>query len=105
VGYNEDLLPLADQIEIVFKLELSPDLEVLVTKYGQSILSAKNSKKEFSKTIKTALKRILSNLSRNYTEGLLEKYFSHDGLALFISNILIDLSKKHINEELTKLNH
>jgi hypothetical protein len=105
MGYNEDLLPLADQIEIVFKLEMTPELEVLSKKYGKSVLSTKNSKKEYSKLIKSGIKRILSNLSPKYTEYLLDKYFSHDGLALFISNILIDLSKSSINNELSKLTH
>lgn len=103
MSYNEDLLPLADQIEIVFKLEMSSDLNLLVKKYGKSILSTKNSKKEFSKIIKTYLRRVLLNLSEKYSNKLLDMYFSKDGLGLFISNILIDLSKKRIDEELMKL--
>jgi len=103
MGYNDDLLPLADQIEIVFKLELSPELEDLSKKYGESMLINKNSKKDFSKLIKISLRRILSNLSKKYIETLLDEYFSQDGLALFISNILIDLSKSIIDTELVKL--
>jgi len=100
MGYNEDLLPLADQINIVFKLELSPVLTTLVNKYGTTILSGKNSKKEFSKELKRSLKKVLTNLSKNYLEQvMLGKYFSQEGLGLFISNILIDLSKSYINEQ------
>jgi hypothetical protein len=96
MGYNEDLLPLADQINIVFKLELSPILTTLVNKYGTTTLSGKHSKKEFSKELKKALKKILTNLSKNYTNKLLDNYFSQEGLGLFISNILIDESTKFI---------
>ena len=62
-----------------------------------------NSKiKDFSKLIKTYLKRVLSNLSKKYLENLLDKYFSQDGLVLFISDVLIDLSKVKINENISK---
>ena len=99
MGYNEDLLPLADQLNIVFKLELAPILITLVNKYGNTVLSGKNSKKEFSKEIKKAMKGILTNLSKNYVGMLLEKYFSQAGLSLFITSILIDQSKEFIVEQ------
>ncbi|MBC8427610.1 MAG: hypothetical protein H8D97_01830 [Proteobacteria bacterium] len=105
MGYNEDLLPLADQINIVFKLELSSELSALINKYGDSLLSSKNSKKEFSLGIKKALRKVIKNLSEKYITGIiLDKYFSEDGFALFISNILIDLSKSYINEQSENIN-
>ena len=96
MGYNDDLLPLADQINIVFKLELSPVLITLVNQHGSTLLSGKNSKREFSNELKIALKKVLANLSKNYMNDLLDKYFSQEGLGLFISNILIDLSTDFI---------
>jgi hypothetical protein len=102
MSYNEDLLPLADQIEVVFKLEITPEIGSLVTKYGKTTLCTKNSKKDFNKLIKVYLKRVLSNLSQKYLENLLDKYFSHDGLVLFISNVLIDLSTVSINNQLDR---
>lgn len=99
MGYNEDLLPLADQINIVFKLELSSELASLIKKYGDSLLSSKNSKRDFSLEIKKALRQVIKNLSKNYINNVIfDKYFSEDGFALFISNILIDLSKGYIDE-------
>ncbi|MEO5348922.1 MAG: hypothetical protein H7836_04675 [Magnetococcus sp. YQC-3] len=103
MSYSKDLHPLVDQLEIIFKLEIKPELFVLVSKYGTTTLIQKNSKLEFSKLIKEGLKKTLINLSKNYIEKLLLKYFSEEGLTMFISNTLIDLSKVVINNELTKL--
>ncbi len=98
MSYLEDLQPLVDQIEIVFKIEVIPNLDILIKTFGESTLINKNSKEEFSKICKSSIKKILTNLSKKYIEKLIDLYFSDDGLALYIFNVVLNSSKEYIVE-------
>ncbi len=102
--YEEDLQPLNDVLDIVFSLTLSIDILKLFEKYRADFNKNPNFKQEMIELSKNNIDIILSNFSDNYKSNILGKYFSPNGIVLYIINELINKSFKYYMEVLDSVN-
>ncbi len=94
-AYEEDLQPLADIIDIVFSLILSHQIKILLEKYRSEFSKNNGFKQEIVVLAKDNIQTILNNFSTSYKNEVLGKYFSPEGIVLYITNELISKSYKH----------
>jgi len=96
--YTVDLEPLFDCINIIYQLELLPIIRIEIQKYGAGFLVTDTSKQEFTVEVKKAVTRVLSLVSKDYLIKM-KKYFSDEGLTLFIFSNLLKQTLLHIKEQ------
>ena len=97
--YTEDLAPLYDIIETLFKERISNSLDHLIKhKYKETFLINETSKEEFNQLIKDNTHTIISFLSKSYIKYKLNKYYSNDGLIFLIMTTLSVKSKLYCAE-------
>ena len=102
--YEEDLQPLVEIIDIVFNLILSHQIRVLLEKYRNEFSKNVGFKTEIIELAKDNIQTILNNFSSTYKNDILGKYFSPEGIVLYITNELISKSYKHYLDMLDGIN-
>jgi hypothetical protein len=79
------IIPLDILINRIYLTEIESKIPDLQTKYGNTLFINPGSLSELSIIFKTAIKKLLTLLSKQYIE-LLKNFFSEDGLIYYIES-------------------
>lgn len=102
--YEDDLIPLNDIVDIIFNLVISPQIKILIEKYRNDFSKNQGFRQELVDLAKCNVQTVLDNFSTIYINSVLGKYFSSNGIVLFITNSLINKSYRYYLDILDSIN-
>lgn len=98
--YENDLEPLATIIDIKCQFDVYPFLVKQLSIYNDHILTNSTSKDELQSFLKNIVNTILSDLfSRAYLDKLQSRYFSKEGLMLFVFYLVYEKAIDYLKEK------
>ena len=104
MNYEEDLQALTEIIDISFNLILSHQIKILLEKYRNDFSKNNGFRQEIIELSKNNIQTVLDNMSQYYIKEVLGKYFSSNGIVLYITNELISKSYKYYLDMLDGVN-